>query len=84
MAKYNAKLLTQTTVYIDNNTGDVCNPSETERLLDAINGTNKFTFCVLYSCIGDVSENNYNQLNEAAYNLAESNGIYDFELYIKK
>lgn len=86
MSKYNAKILRQTSVYIDNNTGDVCNPSETERLIDGckLNGENKFTFCILYSCIADISGKTYRELNDKAYKIAEEKNIYDFEIYIKK
>lgn len=80
---YTAKILKQQTVYIDNESGNPCTPSETERLLDAINGNNKYTFCILYSCIGDIKGKTKKSLNEQAYKFAQEKGIYDFELFIK-
>lgn len=80
---YTAKILQQQTVYIDNETGNPCSPSETERLLDSINGSNKYTFCMLYSCIGEIRGKTKKSLNEQAYKFAEENKLYDFELFIK-
>lgn len=83
--KYTAKIITREVVYIDNAT---CQPAsnltETARLIDGINGGEKYTFCELYSCQGAVTGNTLNALEHAAWEWANDNNNFDIHLHIVK
>ncbi len=83
--KYTAKIITREVVYIDNSTCEPAkNLTETERLIDGINGGEKYTFCELYSAIGTISGNTLADLNNNAWSWSAANNNYDISLHIVK
>lgn len=79
--KYIGLLIRRETAYI-NRDGELCNPSETARLLDAINNNGNFTLIELFTNVGQVSGNSKKALYNNA-NVSRDNGIYFDEIYIK-
>lgn len=82
--KYTGLIITKTVVYIDNNTCEPCTPSYNERMIDGMNGNEKFSFCELFTNLGTITANTLNALDAAAWEWATKNNHHDIFVHIVK
>lgn len=82
--KYTGIIVKKTIQYLDSKTGEFVNPTEQERLHDAVFG-NKYIFVELFQKVAIVFANTLKALDENAWQAIEGTGFgYDCEMYIKK
>lgn len=63
-----AYFISNESFYIDNATGNVCNPEWSEKLIDSLNGGTKFSFCEFTQIHGQIKA----KTKKAIFEIAET------------
>jgi hypothetical protein len=78
--KYNLPVIKREYVTINITTGETCNPTSEEKLLDHFIDNNYLT-CEILSKIATVTGNTLTEVNNNALKIAEQTGHYDIYVY---